>query len=175
MPHRLLLEKRESFLHRALQLRITAGDDGFSTNNFAGVQLRVDNLIDLLVAMASGGSGVEDSTIEGQVVLRSNGRQTASNGTFDIDLHADGQLQSATIHNGAPCEMLNAQHARCRLPDLARNAQLQFQEIINLSPALSEQVKINALNTDQAGKLADLIGANLNLNLEERHHHFRHA
>src|SRR5205807_1530903 len=29
-------------------------------------------------------------------------------------------------------------------------------------------VKINALNTDQAGKLADLIGANLNLNLEER-------
>src|SRR4051794_16739966 len=51
---------------------------------------------------------------------------------------------------------------------LARNAQLQFQEIINLSPALSEQVKINALNTDQSGKLADLIGANLNLNLEER-------
>jgi ATP-dependent Lon protease len=51
---------------------------------------------------------------------------------------------------------------------LARNAQLQFQEIINLSPALSEQVKINVLNTDQAGKLADLITANLNLSLEER-------
>lgn len=51
---------------------------------------------------------------------------------------------------------------------LARNAQLQFQEIINLSPALSEQVKVNALNTDQSGKLADLIAANLNLNLEER-------
>jgi ATP-dependent Lon protease len=51
---------------------------------------------------------------------------------------------------------------------LARNAQLQFQEILNLSPALSEQVKINAVNTDQSGKLADLIAANLNLNLEER-------
>jgi ATP-dependent Lon protease len=51
---------------------------------------------------------------------------------------------------------------------LARNAQLQFQEIINLSPALSEQVKVSALNTDQAGKLADLIAANLNLNLDER-------
>ncbi len=51
---------------------------------------------------------------------------------------------------------------------LARNAQLQFQEIINLSPALSEQVKVNALNTEQAGKLADLIAANLNLSLEER-------
>src|SRR5207237_7764219 len=51
---------------------------------------------------------------------------------------------------------------------LARNAQVQFQEIINLSPALSEQVKINAINTDQPGKLADLIAGNLNLNLEER-------
>ncbi len=51
---------------------------------------------------------------------------------------------------------------------LARNAQLQFQEIINLSPALSEQVKVNALNTDQPGKLADLIAANLNLSLDER-------
>lgn len=53
---------------------------------------------------------------------------------------------------------------------LARNAQVQFQEIINLSPALSDQVKIAALNTEQPGKLADLIAANLNLNLEERQH-----
>ncbi|MDB6037401.1 MAG: ATP-dependent protease La [Verrucomicrobiales bacterium] len=53
---------------------------------------------------------------------------------------------------------------------LARNAQAQFQEIITLSPALSEQVKINALNTDQPGKLSDLIAANLNLSLEERQH-----
>ncbi len=51
---------------------------------------------------------------------------------------------------------------------LVRNAQLQFQEILNLSPALSEQVKVNDIHTDQGGKLADLIAANLNLNLEER-------
>jgi len=51
---------------------------------------------------------------------------------------------------------------------MVRNAQLQFQEILNLSPALSEQVKVNAIHTDQGGKLADLIAANLNLNLEER-------
>ena len=51
---------------------------------------------------------------------------------------------------------------------LARNAQAQFQEVINLSPALSDQVKVTALNTDKPGKLADLIAANLNLNLEER-------
>jgi ATP-dependent Lon protease len=53
---------------------------------------------------------------------------------------------------------------------LARNAQVQFQEIINLSPALSDQVKIAALNTEQPGKLSDLIAANLNLSLEERQH-----
>ncbi|MEW6158545.1 MAG: endopeptidase La, partial [Verrucomicrobiota bacterium] len=53
---------------------------------------------------------------------------------------------------------------------LARNAQTQFQEIINLSPALSDQVKITALNTEQPGKLSDLIAANLNLSLEERQH-----
>src|SRR3954469_9317956 len=69
----------------------------------------------------------------------------------------------------ARIEMLGEeQESSIEMTALARNAQLQFQEIINLSPALSEQVKINALNTEQAGKLADLIGANLNLNLEER-------
>ncbi|MEW6302141.1 MAG: endopeptidase La [Verrucomicrobiota bacterium] len=54
------------------------------------------------------------------------------------------------------------------LTALTRNAQQQFQEVINLSPTLSEQVKITALNTEAPGKLADLIAANLNLNLEER-------
>lgn len=51
---------------------------------------------------------------------------------------------------------------------MMRNAQSQFQEIIKLSPALSEQVKIAALNTEDAGHFADLIAANLNLNLEDR-------
>ncbi|MHB8524365.1 MAG: endopeptidase La [Limisphaerales bacterium] len=54
------------------------------------------------------------------------------------------------------------------LTALTRNAQQLFQEIINLSPAQSEQVKVAALNTQAHGKLADLIAANLNLNLEER-------
>jgi ATP-dependent Lon protease len=62
----------------------------------------------------------------------------------------------------------DSQEESLEMTALARNAQLQFQEIINLSPALSEQVKINALNTEQAGKLSDLIAANLNLNLDER-------
>jgi len=54
------------------------------------------------------------------------------------------------------------------LTALARNAHVQFQEIIKLSPALSDQVKIAALNTEVPGNLTDLIAANLNLNLEER-------
>jgi ATP-dependent Lon protease len=51
---------------------------------------------------------------------------------------------------------------------LARNAKQRFQEIINLSPALSDQVKIAVLNTDEPGRLSDLVAANLNLGLEER-------
>ncbi|NOS69721.1 MAG: endopeptidase La [Verrucomicrobia bacterium] len=51
---------------------------------------------------------------------------------------------------------------------MMRNAQSQFQEIIKLSPALSEQVKVAALNTEDAGHFTDLIAANLNLTLEDR-------
>lgn len=51
---------------------------------------------------------------------------------------------------------------------MMRNAQGQFGEIIKLSPAIAEQVKIAALNTEDPGHFADLIAANLNLNLEDR-------
>jgi ATP-dependent Lon protease len=53
---------------------------------------------------------------------------------------------------------------------LARNVREKFGEVIELSPALADQVKVAALNTEEAGKLSDLITANLNLNLEERQH-----
>lgn len=51
---------------------------------------------------------------------------------------------------------------------LTRHVHRQFQEIVKLSPALPEQVKIAALNTEASGNLTDLIAANLNLPLEER-------
>ncbi len=54
------------------------------------------------------------------------------------------------------------------LTALTRNAHQQFQEIIKLTPAISDQVKIAALNTEVPGNLTDLIAANLNLSLEER-------
>jgi len=56
------------------------------------------------------------------------------------------------------------------LTALTRNAEREFQEIIKLSPTLAEQVKVAALNTEEPGKLADLIAANLNLSMEERQH-----
>jgi len=54
------------------------------------------------------------------------------------------------------------------LTALNRNATSLFQEIIQLSPAISEEVKIAAVNVDDPGKAADLIAGNLNLTLEDR-------
>ncbi len=101
-----------------------AADDKFTANNNAIVQLRIDHLVDVSVAMASGGAGLEDAVLDGQVSLRSNGRQTASGASFDIDLHAAGVLRAASVHNGAACTLLSAQRARCSLPAMPRNTQL---------------------------------------------------
>ena len=51
---------------------------------------------------------------------------------------------------------------------LSRNAEQLFQDIIKLSPNLSEQVKVAALNTQEPGRLADVIAASVNLSLVER-------
>jgi hypothetical protein len=123
---------------RAIRLRVHAtapvngavsavaltADDGFPGNNAANVQLRIDHLVDLGITLASGGSGVEDLLFEGQVALRSGGRQTATGGSLDIDLNAAGVLVSAAIHKGAACTLLSPTRARCALPNLARNASL---------------------------------------------------
>lgn len=54
------------------------------------------------------------------------------------------------------------------LAALARNASQSFQEIITLSPTLPDELKIAVMNTDDPGRLSDLIAANLNMPLEER-------
>src|SRR5580700_10981591 len=51
---------------------------------------------------------------------------------------------------------------------MLRNAHRQFEEIAKISPSFSEHVKIAALNTEHPGHFADLIAANLNMELEER-------
>jgi ATP-dependent Lon protease len=54
------------------------------------------------------------------------------------------------------------------LQAMLRNAHKQFEDITKMSPALSDQVKIAALNTDHPGHFADLIAGNLNLSLDDR-------
>src|SRR6202012_3486511 len=54
------------------------------------------------------------------------------------------------------------------LQAMLRNAHKQFEEIAKMSTALTDQVKIAALNTSHPGHFADLIAANLNLSLEDR-------
>jgi len=51
---------------------------------------------------------------------------------------------------------------------IARKASESFQEIITLSPTLPDELKVAIINTDEPGRLADLIAANLNMPLEER-------
>jgi ATP-dependent Lon protease len=51
---------------------------------------------------------------------------------------------------------------------MLRNAHKQFEEIAKMSSALTDQVKIAALNTEHPGHFADLIAANLNLSLDDR-------
>src|SRR3984957_17678497 len=51
---------------------------------------------------------------------------------------------------------------------MLRNAHRQFEEIAKISPAFSEHVRIAALNTEHPGHFADLIAANLNMDLEDR-------
>jgi len=99
-------------------------DDGYVNNNAAAVQLRIDNLVDMALLMASGGSGLEDEDIEGQVTLRSGGRQAATNATLDVQLSDAGVLREVSIHGGAACDLLTPQHARCALPGMARGTQL---------------------------------------------------
>jgi hypothetical protein len=101
-----------------------AANDGYAGNNSLNMRLRIDHLVDLAVAMASGGSGVEDMTFEGQVALASNGQLAATGGTLDIILHAAGRLKTVETYHGPACELIDVHHARCTVPPLSRGALL---------------------------------------------------
>jgi ATP-dependent Lon protease len=77
--------------------------------------------------------------------------------------------ESETPYLRAKIEVLkDVKEDSIELAALTRNAQGQFQEIVKLSPAMADQVKIAALNTEDPGHLTDLIAVNLNLSLAER-------
>ena len=104
--------------------RAEAAADGYVGNNLAVLELDIDNAVDLGLMMGSGGSGVEGDDVIGQVSLRSNGREAAANGTVDVELHAAGVLRAVTLHDGADCELLSPQRARCVLPPVASGSNL---------------------------------------------------
>jgi ATP-dependent Lon protease len=51
---------------------------------------------------------------------------------------------------------------------MARNAQNQFQEIINMSPNFPEEMKVAILNVEDYSRLADLIADTLNISFTEK-------
>jgi hypothetical protein len=108
----------------AVSAHVDTDADGYLPNNSAGLQLRIDNAVDLAVLMAAGGAGVEDADIDGQVTLQSGGRNPATGATLDIELNTAGSLTSAWIHEGAECTLLSSARARCTLPALARGSQV---------------------------------------------------
>jgi hypothetical protein len=107
-----------------LKVVAEVADDEYRANNSATVQFRLDNPVDLGLLLASGGTGIEDQDIEGQVLLSSSGRQAAVGATLDIEIPEAGALREVAIHNGVACELLSRQRARCPLPSLARGAQI---------------------------------------------------
>lgn len=102
----------------AVDAEVQVADDGYQGNNSSGLQIDIDNAVDLGLLMASGGSGVEGSDVSGQVTLRSSGREAASHGTVDLELHAAGELRAVSIHEGEACELVTPQRARCVLPSM---------------------------------------------------------
>jgi len=54
------------------------------------------------------------------------------------------------------------------LEALKRNIAIQFQKIVSLVPQLPDELQVVVVNTSHPGKLADLVGSNLNLSVEEK-------
>ncbi len=51
---------------------------------------------------------------------------------------------------------------------LTRSAATQFQQVVELSPTLPDELKIAVQNIDDPSKLADIIATNINLGVEEK-------
>ena len=96
------------------------------------------------------GAGAEDAQVPGQH------RAGAGRGAVAHPASRSIRRPSPTCAPSSSC-CRDVTEDSVELTAMMRNAQSQFQEIIKLSPALSEQVKIAALNTEDPGHFADLI------------------
>ncbi|MBK9138055.1 MAG: endopeptidase La [Verrucomicrobia bacterium] len=82
---------------------------------------------------------------------------------------AVGPFTAETPYLKAKCrELAETVEASVEVAAMVRNVREQFTELIDLSSALSEQVKVALMNTEEPGRLADFVASHLNLSLEER-------
>jgi ATP-dependent Lon protease len=66
-------------------------------------------------------------------------------------------------------EVADADRAPTRRKEaLSRNAQELFQKLVDATSYLSDELKVVALNIESAGRLADFLGANLNLKYPDK-------
>jgi ATP-dependent Lon protease len=80
-----------------------------------------------------------------------------------------GRVETETPYLQAHITALDDElEANLETSALARNAANQFQEIINLSPSIPDELKVAVVNIEDPSKLADVIAANLNIPLQEK-------
>lgn len=89
-----------------------------------------------------------------------------------LDNYEPGSAYLKARFRTLPEQMMN--HSRSSRKDglhleaLARSVSLRFQEVITLSPSLPEELKVALFNMEDPAKLADLVAANLNMDIADR-------
>src|SRR3990172_759809 len=79
------------------------------------------------------------------------------------------RVESTSPYYTARIEMLaEKKNKTTELEALKRNVAIQFQKIVSHVPQLPDELQVVVVNTEDAGKLADLVASNLNLSLEEK-------
>ena len=78
-------------------------------------------------------------------------------------VHAAKEFHTAKVRS-----LPDAEENSPAIEVLARNLSNQFNELVNLSPNLPDELKVAMLNQDDAGRLADLIANSINLSFEEK-------
>lgn len=77
-------------------------------------------------------------------------------------------LTGAPEITGTVEELPDIQDNSLECAAMAKNAQKQFQEIINMSPNFPEELKIAILNIEDYSRLTDLLADTLNINFHEK-------
>jgi len=80
----------------------------------------------------------------------------------------DEYLKETPYFTARVTKLVSAEKRTNKLEALQRNALNLFKQVVELTPNLSEDAHIAAMNIEDAAKLADFIASNLNIDLSER-------